>query len=151
MENFEISNISILSPIEDVLNFGDNYLYRKNVLENNQEELEVETYSNYFDVYAKVATFYINFFARYWYRDNSSMTTDRMIAEMKKVGINGWKGVTDAENNPLGEYVLTLDYPAKTTDIKEFFERVINGDLEFLNRYPIDHTNAFELIKSIYP
>ena len=79
------------------------------------------------------------------------MTTERMIAEMEKAGINGWKGVTDAENNPLGEYVLTLDYPAKTTDIKEFFERVINGDLEFLNRYPIDHTNAFELIKSIYP
>ena len=143
----------MLSPMEDVLNFGDNYLYRKNALENSffREDLDIETYSNYLEVYAKVATFYINFFTRYWYRANSCMTTERIIAEMNKAGINGWQGVTAAENNPLGEYVLTLDYPAKTTDIKEFFERVINGDLEFLCRYPIDNTNSFELIKSIYP
>ena len=75
-------------------------------------------------------------------------TYERMIAEMNKVGLNNWPGLTEAENNPLGEYVLSLDYPAKVHEIQEFFKRVMAGDLEFLCKYPFDGTNAYDLIKS---
>jgi hypothetical protein len=144
--------MSLLDPIDDVLNCGDNFIYRQIALENNpyREGLEVETYIKYSEVYAKVMTFYVKFFHDYWYKDNVEKTNEKMIAEMNRVGLNGWSGLTEAENNPLGEYVLSLDCPAKTSDIEEFFKRVMTGDLEFLCRYPIDETNALNLIGSVY-
>ena len=148
--------MSILGDIETVLAKGDeanhyqNANYRENAIANNsyREDMDADTYSRYLDVYAKVATFYADFFAWYWYKDNVEKTNEKMIEAMGKVGLNNWPGLTEAENNPLGEYVLSLDYPAKISDIKDFFKRVMAGDLEFLCRYPIDGTNAYDLIKS---
>lgn len=37
--------------------------------------------------------------------------------------------MTEEENNSLGEYVLSLDTPVSTTTMKEFFKRVVMGDL----------------------
>lgn len=151
MKIFEIKPMSVLAPIEESLNFGDNVLYRENAIANNpfREDLDADTYSRYLDVYAKVATFYADFFAWYWYKDNVEKTNEKMIAEMSKVGLNNWSGLTEAENNPLGEYVLSLDYPAKISDIKDFFKRVMTSDLEFLCRYPIDDTDSLDLIRGV--
>ena len=150
MKIFEIKPMSVLAPIEESLNFGDNFLYRDNAIANNpyREDMDADTYSRYLDVYAKVATFYADFFAWYWYKDNVEKTNEKMIEAMGKVGLNNWPGLTEAENNPLGEYVLSLDYPAKVPEIQEFFKRVMAGDLEFLCKYPFDGTNAYDLIKS---
>ena len=151
MKIFEIKPMSVLAPIEESLNFGDNVLYRENAIANNpyREDMDADTYSRYLDVYAKVATFYADFFAWYWYKDNVEKTNEKMIAEMSKVGLNNWSGLTEAENNPLGEYVLSLDYPAKISDIKDFFKRVMTSDLEFLCRYPIDDTDSLDLIRGV--
>ena len=151
MKIFEIKPMSVLAPIEESLNFGDNVLYRENAIANNpfREDLDADTYSRYLDVYAKVATFYADFFAWYWYKDNVEKTNEKMIEAMGKVGLNKWSGLTEAENNPLGEYVLSLDYPAKISDIKDFFKRVMTSDLEFLCRYPIDDTDSYDLIRGV--
>jgi hypothetical protein len=150
MKIFEIKPMSVLAPIEESLNFGDNILYRDNAIANNpyREDMDADTYSRYLDVYAKVATFYADFFVWYWYKDNVEKTNEKMIEAMGKVGLNNWSGLTEAENNPLGEYVLSLDYPAKVPEIQEFFKRIMAGDLEFLCKYPFDGTNAYDLIKS---
>ena len=149
--------MSILDDIETILAKGDeainhyqNANYRENAIANNpyREDMDADTYSRYLDVYAKVATFYADFFAWYWYKDNVEKTNEKMIEAMGKVGLNKWSGLTEAENNPLGEYVLSLDYPAKVPEIQEFFKRVMAGDLEFLCKYPFDGTNAYDLIKS---
>ena len=150
MKVFEINKMSVCASMEETMNFGDNILYRDNAIANNpyREDMDADTYSKYQDVYAKVATFYANFFVWYWYKNDVEKTNERMIAEMNKVGLNNCSGLTEAENNPLGEYVLSLDYPAKVPEIQEFFKRVMAGDLEFLCKYPFDGTNAYDLIKS---
>lgn len=149
MKIFEVKQISVLSQMEETMNFGDNVFLRRNAIANNpyREDLDADIYSKYLDVYAKVATFYINFFVCYWYKDYVEKTNEKMIAEMEKVALSNWSGLSETENNPLGEYVLSLNYPAKISDIKDFFRRVMMGDLKFLCCYPIDDTNAFELIK----
>ena len=38
---------------------------------------------------------------------------------------------------------------ASLDDIKEFFSRVMSGDLGFLCRYPIGDSNAFDMIKGL--
>lgn len=147
--------MSILDDMETGLvkdkdiNHYQNANYRENAIANNpyRENMDADTYSRYLDVYAKVATFYADFFAWYWYKDNVEKTNEKMIEAMGKVGLNKWSGLTEAENNPLGEYVLSLDYPAKISDIKDFFKRVTMGDLEFLCRYPIDDTDSYDLIR----
>ena len=45
--------------------------------------------------------------------------------------------------------MLSLDLPIKDSDMKEFFNRVRSGDLEFLCRYPYNGTDAFELLKGV--
>ena len=139
---------TVLAKDEDI-NHYQNANYRENAIANNpyREDMDADTYSRYLDVYAKVATFYADFFAWYWYKDNVEKTNEKMIEAMGKVGLNKWSGLTEAENNPLGEYVLSLDYPAKISDIKDFFKRVMMGDLEFLYRYPIDDTDSYDLIR----
>lgn len=151
MKVFEIRPMSDWTPFEESEHFYNNRLYRENAIANNpfREDLDADTYSRYLDVYAKVATFYADFFAWYWYKDNVEKTNEKMIAEMSKVGLNNWSGLTEAENNPLGEYVLSLDYPAKISDIKDFFKRVMTSDLEFLCRYPIDDTDSLDLIRGV--
>ena len=141
---------TVLAKDEDI-NHYQNANYRENAIANNpyREDMDADTYSRYLDVYAKVATFYADFFAWYWYKDNVEKTNEKMIEAMGKVGLNKWSGLTEAENNPLGEYVLSLDYPAKISDIKDFFKRVMMGDLEFLYRYPIDDTDSFDLIRGV--
>ena len=66
--------MSILDDIETLLAKGDeainhyqNANYRENAIANNpyREDMDADTYSRYLDVYAKVATFYADFFA--WY------------------------------------------------------------------------------------
>ena len=149
--------MSILGDIETVLAKGDeanhyqNANYRENAIANNsyREDMDADTYSRYLDVYAKVATFYADFFAWYWYKDNVEKTNEKMIEAMGKVGLNNWSGLTEAENNPLGEFVLSLDYPAKVSDIEDFFKRAMMGDLEFLCRYPIDDTHSRDLIMGV--
>jgi hypothetical protein len=59
--------------------------------------------------------------------------------------------MTGEENNPLGEYVLSLDCPATATAMRKFFKRVMMGDLKFRCRYPIGDTSALELIRNNVP
>ena len=92
---------------------------------------------------------YVDFFTDYWYKDNVAKTNEKMIERLEEVGITGWSGLTPEENNPLGEYVLSLDLPIKDSEMKEFFNRVIRGDLEFLCRYPYNGTGAWELTRNI--
>lgn len=142
---------TVLAKDDKAINHYQNANYRDNAIANNpyRGDMDADTYSRYLDVYAKVTTFYADFFAWYWYKDNVEKTNEKMIAEMGKVGLNNWSGLTEAENNPLGEYVLSLDYPAKISDIKDFFKRVIMGDLEFLCRFPIDDTDSYDLIRGV--
>ena len=96
-----------------------------------------------------MALSYAEFFQDYWYKDNVDRTNQKMIEELERVGIRGWSGLSEEENNPLGEYVLSLDSPVSTTTMKEFFKRVMMGDLEFRCRYPIGDTSALELIREL--
>ena len=93
MKTFEIKQISVLSQMDETMNFGDNVLLRKNAIANNpyREDLDADIYSKYLDVYAKVATFYINFFVCYWYKDYVEKTNEKMIAEMEKVALKTGK------------------------------------------------------------
>ena len=146
-------SISILSDIEDQMNNGDNVVIRMSALQDNpyRENLSIEDYIKYLDVYTKVALSYAEFFQDYWYKDNVDMTNQKMIEELERVGIRGWSGLSEEENNPLGEYVLSLDSPVSTTTMKEFFKRVVMGDLEFRCRYPIGDTSALDLVRHYVP
>ena len=145
-------SISILD-IEALMNCGDNLIIRMSALEDNpyRENLSIEDYIKYLDVYTKVALSYAKFFQDYWYKDNVNMTNQKMIEALERVGIRGWAGLSEAENNPLGEYVLSLDSPVATTTMKEFFKRVMAGDLYFLCRYPIGNTTARDLVRDYVP
>lgn len=143
--------MSIFSDEDYLINKGRNTIIRTSAIQNNpyRENLSIKEYLRYLDVYTKVALSYAEFFEDYWYKDNVGMTNQKMIEELERVGISGWSGLSAGENNPLGEYVLSLDCPAEITAIKEFFKRVIMGDLEFRCRYPIGDTSALELIREL--
>lgn len=146
-------SISILSDVDDLMNNGDNMVIRMSTIQDNpyRENLSIEDYIKYLDVYTKVALSYAEFFQDYWYKDNVDRTNQKMIEELERVGIRGWSGMTEEENNPLGEYVLSLDCPVTETAMREFFKRVMMGDLEFRCRYPIWDTSAHELIRNNVP
>ena len=135
------------------MNNGDNVVIRMSALQDNpyRENLSIEDYIKYLDVYTKVALSYAEFFQDYWYKDNVDRTNQKMIEELERVGIRGWSGLSEEENNPLGEYVLSLDCPATATAMREFFKRVMMGDLEFRCRYPIGDTSALDLVRHYVP
>ena len=148
-----ITLISILAPIDDQLNFGDNYVTRMEKLSDNpyREGLSIEDYLHNLNIYAQTMKIYVDFFTEYWYEDNVEKTNEKMKERLKKAGIIGWSGLTAEENNPLGEYVLSLDLPVKRSDMETFFERVRCGDLEFLCRYCKTEyaTCAWDLLKEV--
>mgnify|MGYP003292309382 CR=1 FL=1 len=146
-----ITLISILAPIDDQLNFGDNYVTKMEKLSDNpyREGSSIEDYLHNLNIYAQIMKIYVDFFTEYWYEDNVEKTNEMMKERLKKAGIIGWSGLTAEENNSLGKYVLSLDLPIKDSDMKEFFNRVRSGDLEFLCRYPYNGTDAFELLKGV--
>lgn len=135
------------------MNNGDNVVIRMSALQDNpyRENLSIEDYIKYLDVYTKVALSYAEFFQDYWYKDNVDRTNQKMIEELERVGIRGWSGLSEEGNNPLGEYVISLDSPVTTTTMKEFFKRVMMGDLEFRCRYPIGDTSALDLVRHYEP
>ena len=152
-----ITLISILADIDDQLNHGDNILRRIKTSSNNpyREGSSVEDYFHNLTIYVQVMKIYVDFFTDYWYKDNVEKTNEMMTKELERVGLYGpntfriWSGLTPEKNNPLGEYVLSLDLPIKDSEMKEFFNRVICGDLEFLCRYPYNGTDAWELTRNI--
>lgn len=146
-----ITLISILAPIDDQLNFGDNYVTKMEKLSDNpyREGLSIEDYLHNLNIYAQIMKIYVDFFTEYWYEDNVEKTNEMMKERLKKAGIIGWSGLTAEENNSLGKYVLSLDLPIKDSDMKNFFNRVRSGDLAFLCRYPYNGTDAFELLKGV--
>lgn len=148
-----ITLISILAPIDDQLNFGDNYVTRMEKLSDNpyREGLSIEDYLHNLNIYAQIMKIYVDFFTEYWYEDNVEKTNEKMKERLKKTGIIGWSGLTAEENNPLGEYVFALDLPVKRSDMETFFERVRCGDLEFLCRYCKTEyaTCAWDLLKEV--
>lgn len=148
-----ITSISILAPIDDQLNFGDNYVTRMEKLSDNpyREGSSIEDYLHNLNIYAQIMKIYVDFFTEYWYEDNVEKTNEKMKERLKKAGIIGWSGLTAEENNPLGEYVLALDLPVKRSDMETFFERVRCGDLEFLCRYCKTEyaTCAWDLLKEV--
>ena len=148
-----ITLISILAPIDDQLNFGDNYVTRMEKLSDNpyREGSSIEDYLHNLNIYAQIMKIYVDFFTEYWYEDNVEKTNEMMKERLEKAGIIGWSGLTAEENNPLGEYVLALDLPVKRSDIETFFERVRCGDLEFLCRYCKTEyaTCAWDLLKEV--
>lgn len=148
-----ITLISILAPIDDQLNFGDNYVTRMEKLSDNsyREGLSIEDYLHNLNIYAQIMKIYVDFFTEYWYEDNVEKTNEKMKERLEKAGIIGWSGLTAEENNPLGEYVLALDLPVKRSDMETFFERVRCGDLEFLCRYCKTEyaTCAWDLLKEV--
>ena len=148
-----ITLISILAPIDDQLNFGDNYVTRMEKLSDNpyREGLSIEDYLHNLNIYAQIMKIYVDFFTEYWYEDNVEKTNEKMKERLKKAGIIGWSGLTAEENNPLGKYVLALDLPVKRSDMETFFERVRCGDLEFLCRYCKTEyaTCAWDLLKEV--
>lgn len=143
-------SISLLSDADDLMNNGDNMVFRMSAIQDNpyRENLSIEAYIQYLGVYTKVALSYAEFFQDYWHKDDVAKTNQKMIERLESVGIHGWSGMTEEENNPLGEYVLSLDCPATATAMREFFRRVMMGDLEFRCRYPIWDTSALELISN---
>ena len=148
-----ITLISILAPIDDQLNFGDNYVTKMEKLSDNpyREGLSIEDYLHNLNIYAQIMKIYVDFFTEYWYEDSVEKTNEKMKERLKKAGIIGWSGLTAEENNPLGEYVLALDLPVKRSDMETFFERVRCGDLEFLCRYCKTEyaTCAWDMLKEV--
>ena len=152
-----ITLISILAPIDDQLNFGDNYVTRMEKLSDNpyREGLSIEDYLHNLNIYAQMMKIYVDFFTEYWYEDNVEKTNEMMNKELERVGLYGpntfriWSGLTAEEHSSLGKYVLSLDLPVKRSEMEEFFERVRCGDLEFLCRYSRSQygTCALELLK----
>ena len=112
-------------------------------------ELSAMEYVHYLNIYTQVVKFYVDFFIDYWYENDVNETNQKMSRELERVGITHWTGLKEDEKNPLGEYVLSLDCPASVDEMKEFFNRVLMGDLEFLCRYPIGDSNAFDMIKGV--
>ena len=112
-------------------------------------ELSATKYVHYLNIYTRVVKFYVDFFIDYWYENDVNETNQKMSRELEKVGITHWAGLTEEESKTLGEYVLSLDCPASVDDMKEFFNRVMLGDLAFLSRYPIGDSNAFDMIKGV--
>ena len=106
-----ITLISILAPIDDQLNFGDNYVTRMEKLSDNpyREGLSIEDYLHNLNIYAQIMKIYVDFFTEYWYEDNVEKTNEMMKERLKKASIIGWSGLTAEENNSLGKYVLSLD------------------------------------------
>ena len=96
-----------------------------------REKHTIDEYARCLAVYKEVMQSYVLFFIDYWVKDDVNETNRLMTEELEKVGIVGWTGLTEEENNPLGEYVLLLDYPISWSNMKAFFERVLSGDLEF--------------------
>ena len=113
-----------------------------------REELSIEDYARYTSVYATILESYVDFFERNWHKDDVEKTNEDMIKDLERFGITRWSGLSADENNPLGEYVLALDCPVTTTQMKDFFKRVLMGDLEFRCRYPIGDTDALTLIRT---
>ena len=148
-----ITLISILAPIDDQLNFGDNYVTRMEKLSDNpyREGSSIEDYLHNLNIYAQIIKIYVDFFTEYWYEDNVEKTNEKMKERLKKAGIIGWSGLTAEENNSLGKYVLSLDLPVKRSDMETFFERVGGGDLKFLCRYCKTEyaTCAWDLLKEV--
>jgi hypothetical protein len=129
---------------------GDNAMRREATLISNsyREDLSIDIYARYLDIYRRVMNSYADFFCSNWYKDDVKKTNEAMIQELEEVGVSsGWTGLTEEENNPLGWYVITLDFPITSSQMREFFKRVMIGDLEFLCRYPIQETNAKNLIR----
>ena len=114
-----------------------------------REKHTIDEYARCLAVYKEVMQSYVQFFIDYWVKDDVNETNRLMTEELENVGIVGWTGLTEEENNPLGEYVLLLDYPISWSNMKAFFERVLSGDLEFRCRYPIGNTNARDMIKCL--
>lgn len=149
--------VSILSDFDVQMNYYDNVLIRNNALLNNsyREESSIEDYFHNLTIYVQVMKIYVDFFTEFWYKDDVDQTNKMMTKELERIGLYGpntyriWSGLTEKENNPLGEYVLTLNLPVKDSDMKTFFKRVACGDLEFMCRYPYNNTDAFELIKGV--
>ena len=112
-------------------------------------DLSAEAYIHLLDIYTQVVKFYVDFFIDYWYENDVNETNQKMSRELERVGIAHWTGLKEEENNPLGEYVLSLDCPASVDKMKEFFNRVMTWDLSFLSRYPIGDSNAFDMIKGL--
>ena len=153
-----ITLISILAPIDDQLNFGDNYVTRMEKLSDNpyREGSSIEDYLHNLNIYAQIMKIYVDFFTEYWYEDNVEKTNEMMNKELERAGIFGpniriWSGLTAEENNSLGKYVLSLDLPVKRSDMDAFFDRVRRGDLEFLCRYCKTEyaTSAWDLLKEV--
>ena len=129
---------------------GDNAMIREATLISNpyREDLSIDIYARYLDIYRKVMNSYADFFCSNWYKDDVKKTNEVMAQELEEAGVSsGWTGLTEEENNPLGWYVITLDFPVTSSQMREFFKRVMTGDLEFLCRYPIQETNAKNLIR----
>lgn len=114
-----------------------------------REKHTIDEYARCLAVYKEVMQSYVQFFIDNWVKDDVNKTNRLMTEELEKVGIVGWTGLTEEENNPLGEYVLLLDYPISWSNMKAFFERILSGDLEFRCRYPIGNTNARDMIKCL--
>lgn len=132
------------------MNGGDNAMRRKATLISNpyREDLSIDIYARYLDIYRRVMNSYADFFCSNWYMDDVKKTNEVMAQELEEAGVSsGWTGLTEEENNPLGWYVITLDFPVTSSQMREFFKRVMTGDLEFLCRYPIQETNAKNLIR----
>lgn len=132
------------------MNGGDNAMRRKATLISNpyREDLSIDIYARYLDIYCRVMNSYADFFCSNWYKDDVKKTNEVMAQELEEAGVSsGWTGLTEEENNPLGWYVITLDFPVTSSQMREFFKRVMTGDLEFLCRYPIQETNAKNLIR----
>lgn len=111
-----------------------------------REEHSIEEYATHLEAYRKISLSYVDFFKRYWFKDDVN-ETNRLMRE--QLSNSGWSGLTEEENNPLGEYVLHLDFPASWSDMQELFQRVESGDLEFRCRYPIGDTNALDIIRNL--
>ena len=132
------------------MNGGDKAMRRKATLISNpyREDLSIDIYARYLDIYRRVMNSYADFFCSNWYMDDVKKTNEVMAQELEEAGVSsGWTGLTEEENNPLGWYVITLDFPVTSSQMREFFKRVMTGDLEFLCRYPIQETNAKNLIR----
>ena len=145
--------MSLLDPIDEQINKGNNYVIRTCALKDNpyRKNLSTTEYVKYLDIYTRIVESYVKFFTDYWYKDDVEKTNEMMTEELirKEVIKPGmvWTGLTEEENNPLGEYVLTLDCPATADAMRELFRRVLMGDLEFRCTYPINDTTALKLIR----
>ena len=144
--------VSLLSGRKTINSYGNNIMnskLRKPLPHPVRGDLSAEAYIHLLDIYAQVVTFYVDFFIDYWYENDVNETNQKMKRELERVGITRWAGLTEEESKTLGAYVLSLDFPASLDDIKAFFKRVVMGDLEFLCRYPIGDSNAFDRIKGL--